>query len=289
MLTSKGYKVIILSRNAGKYKSTDKIQYASWNIPGQTVDPAAIQEADYIVHLAGAGVADKRWTAKRKKEILESRTQSSALLVSALKEIPNKVKAVISASAIGWYGSDDVIPNPKPFVETDPASKDFPGETCRLWEESIAPVTELDKRLVKLRTGIVLSEQGGALNAFKKLIHFGIAGIISSGKQVISWIHLDDLCRIYIAAIENEALEGTYNAVAPKPVSNKNLVLQLAKVMKGNFYIPLHIPAFMLKLILGEMSIEILKSTTVSSHKIRNTGFNFIYPSIEAALKMKVN
>lgn len=284
MLISKGYKVIILSRNTSKYKSTDKIQYASWNIADQTVNYAAIQEADYIVHLAGAGVADKRWTAKRKKEILESRTKSSALLVSALKEIPNKVKAVISASAIGWYGSDAVIPNPKPFIETDPASKDFLGETCRLWEKSIAPVTELDKRLVKLRTGIVLSERGGALNAFKKLIHFGIAGIISRGKQIVSWVHIDDLCRIYIMAIENETLEGTYNAVAPKPVSNKNLVLQLAKVMKGNFYIPLHIPSFILKMILGEMSIEILKSTAVSSQKIRNAGFNFIYPSIESVL-----
>lgn len=284
LLISKGYQVIILSRNAGKHTSTGNIRYAAWNIDDQTVDLEAIRQADYIVHLAGAGVADKRWTGKRKKEIVESRTRSSALLIKALKEIPNKVKAVVSASAIGWYGPDPVIPNPAPFVETDPANKDFLGETCRLWEESIHPVIGIGKRLVKFRTGIVLSDQGGALNEFKRPLRFGIAGIMSKGKQIISWIHIDDLCRMYVDAIENETLEGTYNAVAPRPASNKELVLQLARAIKGSFYIPLHIPAFILKLLLGDMSIEVLKSTTVSPHKIRKAGFNFLYPSIEAAI-----
>jgi uncharacterized protein (TIGR01777 family) len=288
LLTDKGYKVIILTRNPKNHTSSSAIQYAAWNISQQTIDASAIQQADYIIHLAGASVVDKRWTAKRKKEIVDSRTQSSALLVKALKEIPNKVKAVVSASAIGWYGADPAVPNNRPFVEADTADSSFPGETCRLWEESIEPVTTISKRLVKLRTGIVLSKDGGALAAFKKPIRFGVAGIISKGKQMISWIHIDDLCRIYLEAIENEELEGVYNAVAPKPVSNKELVLQLAKTIKGSFYIPLHIPSFILKLALGEMSIEVLKSTTVSSHKIRKTGFNFIYPSIEAAIKSSV-
>lgn len=295
LLTDKSYKVIILTRNphshTGKKESrvqnpSGAVTYAAWNIAQQTIDAVALQRADYIVHLAGAGVAGKRWTAKRKKEIVESRTQSSSLIVKALKEIPNKVKAVVSASAIGWYGPDPVIPNQKPFVETDPSDEAFLGETCRLWEESIDPVTKMDKRLVKLRTGIVLSKEGGALAAFKKPVRFGIAAIMSKGRQMISWIHIDDLCRIYLEAIENEEMEGVYNAVAPKPVSNQDLVLQLAKTIKGSFYIPLCIPSFVLKLLLGEMSIEVLKSTTVSAHKIRKTGFNFIYPSIEAAIKI---
>lgn len=289
-LCAKGYKVIILTRDLARNRSLAEpnIEYASWNVAQETIDAAAIQKANYIIHLAGAGVADKRWTAKRKKEIVESRTQSSALIVKALKEIPNHVQAVVSASAIGWYGPDPVVPNQRPFVETDPADAAFLGETCRLWEESIEPVTKLGKRLVKLRTGIVLSKEGGALAAFKQPVRFGLAAIMSNGRQMISWIHLDDLCRMYLEALENIEMEGAYNAVAPKPVSNKELVVQLARVLKGNFYIPLHIPSFVLKIVLGEMSIEILKSTTVSAYKIRKTGFNFIYPSVEAAIKVCV-
>jgi uncharacterized protein (TIGR01777 family) len=140
-------------------------------------------------------------------------------------------------------------------------------------------------RLVKLRTGIVLSNEGGALAEFKKPLRFGIAGILGSGKQVISWIHFDDLCRMYIYAIGNEKLSGSYNAVAPLPVNNKTLILKLAKIIRGEFYIPVYVPKFLLKIFLGERSIEILKSTTVSSEKIKNAGFIFLYPTIDAALK----
>ncbi len=140
-------------------------------------------------------------------------------------------------------------------------------------------------RLVKLRTGIVLSNEGGALAEFKKPLRFGIAGILGSGKQVVSWIHIDDLCRMYIYAIENEKLSGTYNAVAPLPVNNKTLILKLSKMIRGEFYIPVYVPKFLLKIFLGERSIEILKSTTVSSEKIKNAGFIFLYPTVDAALK----
>jgi uncharacterized protein (TIGR01777 family) len=284
--SEQGYKVIILTRNpsAHAHEEADYIKYASWNIDEQTIDTSAIQEADTIIHLAGEGVADKRWSAKRKKEILESRTKSSALLIKAIRETPNKIKTVVCASAIGWYGEDPRIPNAKPFVETDQSSYDFLGETCRQWEESIQPVALFGKRLVKLRTGIVLSNKGGALPSFKKPIRFGAAGILGSGKQVVSWIHIDDLCRMYLMAVEDPNLFGVYNAVAPRPVTNKELTVKLAKCIKGNFYVPVHIPAFALKAALGEMSIEVLKSTTVSCDKIRKAGFNFIFPSIDSAL-----
>ncbi|MBC8034148.1 MAG: TIGR01777 family protein [Chitinophagaceae bacterium] len=284
MLLSKGYKIIIVSRNAGKFKKEEQVDYVSWDLSNQQIDTTAITKADYIVHLAGAGVADKRWSPKRKEEIVRSRVQSSSLLVKALKETDNHVRAVISASGIGWYGADPTIPNPRPFVETDPASKDFLGDTCVKWEESIAEVRTLNKRLVILRTGIVLSNEGGALKEFRKSLYFGVASILSTGRQIVSWIHIDDLIRMYVDAIENDTLEGIYNAVAPKPISNKELTLQLAKVMKGNFYVPMHVPAFALTAMLGELSVEVLKSTTVSANKIRKTGFNFIYPSIEPAL-----
>lgn len=289
LFLEKGHKVIILTRNLkkaiDKQEADERLTYARWNAEEQSIDRHAIEKADYIVHLAGEGIADKRWTEKRKKQIVQSRIQANALLVKALKEIPNNVRAVVSASAIGWYGPDK--PDKKGsvgFVESDPPYVNFPGETCRWWEESIQPVTQLGKRLVKLRFGIVLANGGGAFPEFKKTIAFGIASILGSGKQVISWIHIDDLCRIILFAIENDQVEGVYNAVAPYPVTNKELTLHLARRMRGKSFIAVYVPPWVLKIMLGELSIEILKSATVSSEKIRQPGFQFLYPQIDAAL-----
>jgi len=293
-LLSEGYNVIILSRNPREtavrhnlgterriFRSTGNLFYSRWDIDKMTIDATALKEADYVIHLAGAGVADKRWTEARKKEILESRTRSSALLLKCLQQNPNKVKAVISASAIGWYGPD----NGKIFTEEDPAANDFLGQTCVAWENSIQPVVELGKRLVKLRLGIVLSDEGGALKEFKKPLALGVAAILGNGKQMTSWIHIDDLCRGFLFAIENRELEGVYNLVAPEPVDNKTLTLALAQKRNGKAYISLNVPSSFLKLALGEMSVEILKSATVSSLKIQQAGFNFIYPNIKSAIR----
>lgn len=289
LLMHKGYSVIIVGRGGNQKKVVDTtgntntyLRYAKWNIANQTIDEWAIREADFIVHLAGAGVADQRWSAARKKEIADSRIRSGNLLVKALKEIPNQVKAVISSSAIGWYGPDHL--NNPGFSEEAPAYSDFLGTTCQNWEDSITPVQELDKRLVILRTGIVLSNAGGALVEFKKPLMARTAAILGNGKQMISWIHIDDLCYQFIYAIENNNLNGVYNAVAPFPVNNKTLTLTLAKKYCGSFYLPIYVPAFALKIALGEMSIEVLKSATVSSKKIQQAGFSFQYPTIEKAL-----
>ncbi len=282
-LLDAGHEVIILSRKARATKG--KLRYAVWDLASQTIDAAAIQATDYIIHLAGAGVADKRWTAARKQEILDSRTQSSTLLVKALKEIPNKVQAVISASAIGWYGPDTNVSLTNGFSEEAPADGAYLGETCRLWEESIAPVEALGIRLVKLRIGIVLATQGGALAEFKKPLTGGIAAILGSGQQMISWIHIDDLCAMFRYAADNNQLKGAYNAVANQPVSNKTLTIELAKQLRGQWYIPVYVPAFVLKLVLGEMSIEVLKSATVSNKKILAAGFHCQYPTIQTALQ----
>lgn len=288
-LITKGYKVIILTRKMPA-AAQEQVEYFTWNVSSQTIDVQAIQKADFIVHLAGAGVVDKRWTDAYKKEIKDSRTQSSALLVATLQNNTNKVKAVISSSAIGWYGADVISQGKqKRFVETDKPATDFLGETCKLWEESIEPVQQLVIRLVKLRTGIVLSNDGGALTEFKKPIKMGIAAILGNGKQMVSWIHIDDLCRMFIAAIENDLMIGSYNAVAPEPVSNKVLTMELATLMKGRFFIPAYVPAFVLKLMLGESSVEVLKSTTVSCEKIRQAGFTFLYPDIEHSLQQLCN
>jgi uncharacterized protein (TIGR01777 family) len=284
-LLERNYSVIILSRSMpGEQRPTNNLSYAQWDINKQTIDKEAIAKADYIIHLAGAGVADKRWTKKRKQEIIDSRVKSGELLVKELKENTNHVKAVISSTAIGWYGPDPIIPNIHPFTEEAAANNDFLGQTCEQWEQSLGPIAKLNKRLVKLRIGIVLSNEGGALVEFKKPLRFGVATILGNGKQVISWIHIDDAVRLFIAAVENENMNGIYNAVAPNPVSNKELMLQLAKIEKGKLFIPVHVPAFVLKLVLGELSIEVLKSATVSSAKVHLSGFTFLFPSIDAAL-----
>jgi uncharacterized protein (TIGR01777 family) len=284
LLVVKGYEVIIVSRSPSTNRPHAKVSYVLWDIDKQEIDADAIAKADFIIHLAGAGVAEKKWTDERKLEIVESRTKSSATIVKALQQLTNKVQAVVSASAIGWYGADTATSLQHGFVETDAADTAFLGETCKLWEESIEPVAALGKRLVKLRIGIVLSNEGGALVEFKKPLKAGIAGILGNGKQMISWIHVEDLCRMFVYAIEQPMLQGVYNAVTNKPVTNKHLTIALAKIERGSFYIPVHVPTFVLKLMLGELSIEVLKSANVNNKKIHNFGFKYTYPVIEAAL-----
>lgn len=285
VLLDRGYELIILTRNprAGK-KPIAGLQYASWDPARGTIDPWVIEKADHIIHLAGAGIADKRWTKKRKAEIASSRVEGGLLLFRQLAHHPNQVKSVVSASAIGWYGPDPGIPNPVPFTEEAPAYPDFLGNTCKLWEESIDPVSKLGIRLVKLRIGIVLSPEGGALKEFLKPIRWGVAGIPGSGRQVMSWIHITDLVNAIITAMENEAMNGVYNAVAPAPVATGKLIKELARIRR-TWFLPVHVPAFLLRWVLGEMSIEVLKSTTVGSGKLSATGFQFKHPEISGALK----
>lgn len=283
-LLEKGYRVVILSRREKTPAFDNKLRYARWDPATNYIDPAALQSADAIIHLAGAGVADKRWTKRRKQEIVGSRVQGSSLIAEALQQYPHNVKTVISASAIGWYGPDAEIPNPRPFTEDDPSDNSFLGETCRQWEQTISPVEKGGIRLVKLRIGIVLAKEGGAFREFYKPLRWGIAPVLGNGKQMISWIHIQDLVRQFIFALENETASGIYNAVAPAPVSNKELLLSMAKERK-KFFFRVRVPAFFLKLILGEMSIEILKSATVSSVKMEKAGFVFQYREMAAAIK----
>jgi uncharacterized protein (TIGR01777 family) len=282
-LIERGFNVIILTRHISNEQKTknDKLSYAIWDVEKQTIDRDAFAKADYIIHLAGASVAEKRWTKKRKQEIVSSRVDSGKLIVDSLKNLPNKIKTVISATAIGWYGPDKN--GGKKFTENDPSAYDFLGQTCKQWETAIEPVSFLGKRLVKLRIGIVLSNDGGAYVEFKKPLKFRFATILGNGKQIVSWIHVDDIVRAILFAMENERMEGVYNAVAPNPSSNKEVVLEIAR-KRAKTFIPVHVPTFALKIRLGEMSIEVLKSATVSSEKIQQAGFIFQYPNLESAI-----
>jgi len=290
ILVEKGYEVIILTRKKVQLKhKSSAVRYAQWDIAKKWIDPEAFASTDVIIHLAGAGVADERWNKKRKAEIVSSRTETGDLLLHAIQHLPNKIQTVISASGIGWYGADDKHSLEQGFTEDAPADTAFLGETCKLWEHSMSAVKDFSKRLVVFRTGIVLSNTGGALVEFKKPIQLGFAAILGNGEQQISWIHIDDLTAMYLKAIEDQSMQGVYNAVAPAPVTNKVLTMALASLMRNNFFIPIHVPAFLLKWILGEMSIEILKSCKVNSFKIQSTGYHFRYPTIAEALQQLVH
>jgi len=282
-LVDKGHQVIILSRKTSK-SSSNNVVYKQWDLQRKYIDPEALINTNVIIHLAGANVAEKRWTSKRKKEILSSRTDSGKLLIHALQTLPHKVHTIITASAIGWYGPDQG----KVFTEEMSAHTDFLGSTCKAWEESLHPAIEMGIRLTTLRIGIVMANEGGALAEFIKPVRLGIAPILGSGKQIISWIHIEDLCRMIEFVIHHPEVSGIYNASTPFPVSNKELMLQLAQLTR-RLFIPIHVPAFLLKLVLGEMSIEVLKSCTTSSEKIRQAGFQFLYPSVETALAALIN
>jgi uncharacterized protein len=285
VLLEKGYQVIVLTRKLpADTDPSSPLQYALWNVEEQTIDTTAIARADMIIHLAGENLGGRRWTLKQKKKIVDSRVCSSRLLVDILASVSNKIKTVVSVSGIGWYGEDRSAGGHHSFVETDPPANDFLGNVCKQWEESITPVTKQGIRLVKFRIGVVLSNKGGALKEFLKPLKWGIAAILGNGKQVISWIHIDDVVSLFVAALKNEKMNGVYNAVAPSPVSNRDLVIKLAKSRK-KFFIPVRVPAFILKWVVGEMSKEVLKSTTVSCSKITDTGFQFRFPSIEQALR----
>jgi len=281
-LLSKGYRVIILTRRL-KQSTHTNLTYAIWDIAKGYIDPLAIAQAHTIVHLAGEGVADKRWTAQRKKEILESRVLSGKLLAKNLTETSHHVKTVIAASAIGWYGPDTTQSLMNGFAEQDRVDHSFLGDTCQQWEQSLHSLQNTDIRYVTLRLGIILNIKGGAFLEFVKPARFGMATILGDGKQIVSWIHEADVSKMIHFCIEQTFIKGVYNAVAPSPISNKELVIAITKKMRG-FYIPIPVPAFMLKIMLGEMSIEVLKSANVSSAKIQAAGFEFDFPNMNDAL-----
>lgn len=287
-LTERGFRVNILTRDPSKHVSSENKKYVRWNPQEQQIDEEAVCSSDAVINLAGASVIGKRWTSKRKQEILDSRVDSGRILLHVLQNKPHQVKTMISASAIGWYGEDDVPGSSEPFRESDKPDDSFLGKTCEAWEKSVHPVSELGIRLTIFRIGIVFSNEGGAFKKFTDPIRAGIAPVLGSGKQVISWIHIDDLVRMMLFALDQDHLRGIYNAVAPDPVSNQSLMMRLAKKIKGSFFVPVPVPSFILKLMMGEASIEVLKSASVSSEKIIKAGFIFQYPDISSAISQLI-
>lgn len=275
LLREKGYAVLILSRT-----KTDDPNTFYWNLAERYIDPEVIIKADYIIHLAGEGIADKRWTPQRKKNLINSRVETANLLFEKVKELRPSLKGFISASGIGYYGATT---SEKIYNENDAAGRDFVSAICKVWEKASLQFDAINIRTVIFRTGVVFAKEGGALEKLSQPIKFGVGAPIGSGEQNIPWIHLEDLCNMYLEAIENPEIKGIYNAVAPEHITNKSLTKIIAKKLKRPLWLP-NIPAFVMKLLLGKMAVIILEGSRVSCEKIMATGFKFKYPNINEAL-----
>lgn len=276
MLEALGCEVHILTRS--KRPSAGRRKYFTWSVEQGTVEDGAV-EVDTVIHLAGAGVADKRWTAARKREIRDSRVESTALLHRELRARGQGVKSLVSASAVGYYGDggDRIL-----HEEAAPGSGFLP-ETCVEWERAAFAIGEdLGIPVAALRTGIVLSTRGGALPQLDLPVRFGISGILGSGKQYMPWIHIDDLCRMYLHAAEHR-LEGPYNAAAPDPATNREVMRAVAASLNRPF-IPMPAPGLALKAIMGEMAGMLLEGQRTSADKIMETGFGFDHPDLDETL-----
>ena len=272
LLESKGYTVAWLSRKPQQQT------YFLWDVEKKELDPQALEWADAVVHLAGEGVAEKRWTADRKKRILESRTQSTQLLYTAIQQAEKKPNTFISASAVGYYGFNT---GTNLMEETSPSGDDFLAEVVLAWEKEVKKIEQLSVRCILLRVGIVLDANGGALG---EMLKPPVAAPLGSGDQWMSWIHIEDLARMFVFALEKTTLQGIYNAVGPHPATNQKLTKEAAAA-KGKPYIGLGVPGFALKLVLGEMAAMVLGGNRVSSQKIQKAGFEFEFPELKKALK----
>lgn len=280
VLLEQGYEVRILTRNVNIESNSHKnLKHYFWNPDQDEIDIDALKNLSYIIHLAGATVA-KRWTVFHKKNIIDSRVKSTQLLFDKIYKNNLGIEAFVSASAVGYYQQDNFL---KTHVESDEPGKDFLAQTCILWEDAANQFNKLGIRTVKLRTGIILSKTGGALEKMLPPFKMGIGSPLASGQQRIPWIHIDDLCSIYIKALEDNNMTGSYNAVAPEIVTNATFSKVLANQLNKGLF-PLNVPGFVLKLAFGEMSNMLTKGSGISSEKVQKRGYTFQFASLEKAL-----
>lgn len=279
LLLDNGYSVTILTRTAKEYSAG--VSYAQWNVEDGTIDEQAILDANYIVHLAGENIGAIRWTRNRKKAILDSREQSTQLLLATLQKHNKQLDAFISASGVGIYGAinDDVL-----CSETTPAANDFLGTVCQKWESAAQPIRDLGIRTVQIRTGLVLGKGDGVLQQLVPLFKLRLGSAIGSGKQYMPWIHIDDLCRIYLEAIINPEVQGPYNAAINDGTTNSIFSKTLASILGYSIWLP-NVPAFLLQIVLGEMAQLVLTGRRVTSNKIEAIGFKFEFTQLNLALK----
>lgn len=279
LLIEKGFSVSILSRS--KQQNTADISYYQWDALKQTIDEESVLKADFMVHLAGEGIADKPWTKERKKAIVQSREQSIQLIFEVLKRNNKKLEAFVSASGVGIYGA---IEGEEICSEDTAPANDFLGTTCQKWEAAADTIESLGIRTVKIRTGLVLGKDEGFLKQLTPIFKWRLGAALGSGKQYMPWIHIDDLCGIYLESLINSSMNAAYNAAITDNTTNSIFSKTLAKTFGYSIWLP-NVPSFLIKLAMGEMAQIILTGQRVSSSKIEKTGFQFQFTSLEKALR----
>lgn len=278
-LLKKGYSVSILSRNT--QADSESVSYFMWDVLGQNIEEKAVLNADYIIHLAGENIGDQRWTAKRKAELRNSRINSAKLIFDVLKKHDKKVDAFVSASGIGFYGA---VNGEGICTESTLPANDFIGQICQDWEKAADLFDDLGIRTVKIRTGVVLGRNGGIVKKLTPFFKMCFGSTLGSGKQYMPWIHVHDLCRIYIEALENKYMSGVFNATINDSTTNLIFTKTLASTLGRPLLLP-KTPSVFIRLGLGEMAVMLLRGRRVSSDKIKKLGFRFYYKRLKKALK----
>lgn len=275
-LYNQGFNVSVLTRNTFSFKHTG-IQPYYWNADTQTIDLEAFKDVDAIINLAGENIGTKRWTPTQKHKILQSRIASTRLLYNTIAKLQVKPNVYISASAIGYYGTQN---GATAATEIDPSGTDFLAQVCLKWENEANAINQLHIRTCIVRTGIVLSPTNGALKQILSTLKLNSLMRLGSGQQPFPWIHLHDLCQIYLHLLQSPTLMGTFNATAPQINTYRHVLTAIAQPRTIKPLI-IPIPPIFLRLALGEMSAILLNGTHVSCKKIENTGFHFKYPTLQ--------
>lgn len=279
-LLERGHQVTVFTRDPQKRRAlfSSQVTLAPWRLDPEALRPW-LEQADAVVHLVGASIGEGRWTARRKAEIYESRVKAGQVLVQAWEEAQNRPKVLLQASAVGYYGDQ----GDRVLTETAPPGEDFLARLCVDWEASTRPVELLGSRRVILRTGIVLSTQGGALPRLLLPIRLGVGGPLGSGQFYMPWIHIHDHIRAMLFFLEKESTQGPYNVCAPQPVTNEVLVRTLGRILRRPTWF--RVPEWALRLLLGEMVDGLLASIRAVPQRLQEAGFTFQFPDLEPALR----
>ncbi len=277
LLLEKGYKVGHISRS----KSADnRVETIVWDLKKKTIDIDKVVKYDYLINLVGAGIADKKWTDERKREIVDSRVDALNFLFEIIKNNENHFKSIVSASAVGYYGFET---SEHIFTETDSPGKDFLAQTCVKWEKAVFQFDALNIPTSAVRIGIVLSTEGGALKELARPIKLFAGAPLGSGDQYIPWVHIKDVSRQFIYQMENKFI-GAYNATADEHKTNAAFTNDVAQVLKKPLFLP-NVPKFVMKIILGERALMVLKGNKISNQKVKKAGFKYEFSNLKNALE----
>ena len=275
LLSQRGHSVCWLTRRVETLHPYPSFRWDGYS----SIDPSAFDEVTTVIHLAGAGVFDRRWTSAYKKTILDSRVESTQFLMQSIKRYGSQVKLVIGSSASGFYGGHL---HGNVFKEMDPAGDDFLASVCKAWEEAYSVNQPEGVGLAMVRTGIVLSPSGGAYARLRKLFKMGVGSPLGTGNQIMPWIHSHDLCRLYLTLAELGA-QGVYNGVAPEKISNRIFSKELARCHSHGWMLPA-VPSVLLSLVLGESARVLTTGAYLSTAKVEGLPFDFQFPTLRAAI-----